>query len=268
MRCWRVPKRLKLHLKQIIKQKAILNNVIDQWFTLHEEPLIYSIKYDLANRYYPLQFYRNKKLYSILRCLLPSYQSTYIPLVLIVRFYVTPPTHIDIPADKLKAETLPATFGYEICDYLLSLQEMFMHTLINSYKQFVKIDAEKYYSDKPRTQFKFMTWNQYVNIQDYNPIYPEAKKQRAYKRKKKSLVQSLKQRDDQNKELRQATPAGLGDSLDERSTTSDRTLPLPSTIDPKPKKKRTARQYRALEKARRRQSREISERLFERGIVE
>lgn len=156
-----------MNLKKIIKQKQILDSgAVDAVLSLPGEPMIYSIKYCLKDRRTSVQFLRNMQWKSMLKCFFMSYYRTKIPVVLIVRFYVTPPSYDKVSKSDLKKETVPATRSFEIFEYLLAFIEMLMHVLINSYRQIVKIDAEKYYSNNPRTDFKFMKWDHYVYLQN------------------------------------------------------------------------------------------------------
>lgn len=164
-------------LKQLIKQQKILQSgAVDLELELPGEPLIYSIKYAVGARQRGLQFFRNEQWRSLLKCYFPSYYKTKTPVVLLVRFYVSPPSTVHIKDADLKKECIPAVSSYELCDYLLSFLEMMHHVLINSYKQFVKIDVEKYYSAKPRTVFKFMKWDHYDHLQNHHTLHTKSEK--------------------------------------------------------------------------------------------
>lgn len=154
-------------LKQLIKeQKFLASGAVDMELELPGEPMIYSVKLDIARRKYTIQFFRNEKWRSLLKCYFRSYFKTTTPVVLVIRFYVSPPSYVQVSARDLRSEAIPAVRSFELCDYLLSFLEMLHHVLINSYRQFAKIDAEKYYSDNPRTIFKFMKWDHYVKLKD------------------------------------------------------------------------------------------------------
>lgn len=164
-------------LKQIIRQQKILESgAVDYELELPGEPMIYSIKYPVGKRTRCLQFFRNMKWASLLKCYYRAYYNTKTPLVLILRLYTTPPEGVKVTAEQIRRETVPATMSYELCDYTLSFLEMLHHVLINSYKQFVKIDVEKWYSARPRTTMKFMKWDHYVALQNKNTLHTEAKK--------------------------------------------------------------------------------------------
>lgn len=167
---------LRLGLKQLIKQqKAIALQPVNAELTLPGEPLIYSCKYSIGERKHPVQYFRNIKWKSILKSHFKSYYNTKTPVVLQTTFYVSPPSHIDIPFKTLKGERMPATMSSELCEYFLSFAEMIHHTLINSYRQIVKVEMEKFYSHEPRTVFKFMKWESYEKLQNNNSFYSESK---------------------------------------------------------------------------------------------
>ena len=160
-----------MRLKQIIqRQKLLSKEGISAKLELPGEPLIYSIKYTLGSRTHSTQFFRDIKWKSLLKSFFRSFYNTNTPVVVLVRFYVSPPPSKSLRATDLRKETIPAVFSYELCDYLLSFLEMLHHVLINSYRQIVKIDVEKFYSNNPRTVFQFMKWDEYVNLQNNNSV--------------------------------------------------------------------------------------------------
>lgn len=164
-------------LKQLINRQKILKQQKAAAIELEMpgEPLIYSIKNPVGNRSRPLQHFRNLQWASLLKCFFRSYYKTNTPVVVIARFYVSPPEKARISAVALKQERTPAIFAYELCDYTLSLIEMLHHVLINSYKQIVKLDVDKFYSANPRTILKFMRYDEYVQLQNNNPAYTKTK---------------------------------------------------------------------------------------------
>lgn len=164
-----------MSLKRIINQSKLLKTIVNGEMVLPGEPMIYSIKYSIASNTRSVQFYRNAKWKSLLKCHFRSFYNTNTPVVVVVKFYVSPPESSVSSANALKGKT-PATKSYELCDYLLSFLEMLHHVLINSYRQVVKIDAVKFYSDNPRTVFKFMRWEEYVKLQSNNPVHSEAER--------------------------------------------------------------------------------------------
>jgi|ERR1700690_417478 len=181
--------------KSIINRNKILNQIVNDSLTLSGDPLIYSIKYPIGKRELPPQFFRNKRWYSFVRCQFPSYMSSSTPIVIIARFYVKPPGHVYISKKLLRAEKTPAAMSFELCDYGLAFLEHLFDALFRSYRQIVKLDMEKYYSDNPRIVFKFMKWEHYVKLQNNDPIYPETKMFSPSQQKKQGLVQSRQPRD-------------------------------------------------------------------------
>lgn len=171
-------------LKQLIKQQKILATAtaeaVETELVLPGEPLIYSIKFRMGQRKNDVQFFRDMKWKSLIKCWFRSQYKTKSPVVILVRFFVSPPSSLNMKAAELKRESTPAVFSYEVCDYLLSFLEMLHHVLINSYRQVVKVDAEKFYSADPRTVFKFMTWSEYVKLQSGDPIHTEAQRVSAH----------------------------------------------------------------------------------------
>ncbi len=167
-----------MSLKQIIQRSQQFNREgIEAELVLPGEPNIYSIKVDLARRSYNLQYFRNMKFRAIIKCFFMSYLKINTPVVIVVRFYVTPPLNAEVSKRDLLKETVPAVRSFELCDYLLSFQEMLHKVIFNSYRQVVKIDAEKYYSAEPRTVFKFMSWANYVMLQNIDSVHASNKGQ-------------------------------------------------------------------------------------------
>lgn len=158
-------------LKQIIKRQQLLNLVVNGELVLPGEPLIYSIKYSIGSNTRSVQFFRNAKWKSLLKCHFRSFYNTKTPVVVVVKFFVSPPESESVSIKALSTQKTPATKSYELCDYLLSFLEMLHHVLINSYRQVVKVDAVKFYSSNPRTTFKFMRWEEYVKLQGNNSVH-------------------------------------------------------------------------------------------------
>lgn len=164
MKSSRGPRKSKI--RDYHKKRALRDSgAIDAELTLPGEPLPYAIKFDVGKRMMDLSYFRNKKWMSMIKCFFKSYMNTDTPCVLFVRFYVSPPIHADVNRKLLYGDKNPATRSYEVCDYLLSFMEMIHRKLINSYRQIVKLDVEKYYSTRPRTVFKFMSWENYIGFQ-------------------------------------------------------------------------------------------------------
>lgn len=153
-------------LKRLIReQQLVRTGVIDAAMTLPGEPLIYSIKYPIQSRTHHLQYFRNAQWSAMIKCFFRRYLNTNTPVVINVRFYVTPPESVKISDAALKRERTPATRAHELCDYTLSFLEILHKQIFNSYRQVVRLDIEKYYSANPRTVFQFMTWDNYVQVQ-------------------------------------------------------------------------------------------------------
>ena len=168
-----------MRIKQIIKNRQLLESgAVDGECTLLGEPLIYSIKFDISNRTRGMNVFRNKKWASMIKCYFRAFYQANKPVVLIIKFYVSPPSYTkNQPTKKeLSSDKAPAVYSFELCDYLLSFLEMLLHVLVRSYRQFVKIDAEKYYSENPRTVFKFMLWSEYVELSNKDPLHSKSKK--------------------------------------------------------------------------------------------
>lgn len=158
-----------MSLKRLIQEQEMFRaGVVDSELTLPGEPLIYSLKIAVGSRHHHLQFFRNMKFKSVLRCYFREYKAKTTPVVIIVRFYVSPPSSVKIKFADLRKEKTPAVQSYEIADYVLSFMEMLHNNLFSNYKQIVKVDAEKYYSNNPRTVFKFMRWENYLQVCDTN----------------------------------------------------------------------------------------------------
>lgn len=138
-------------------------------FVMREEPMIYSLKYSVGNRSTSVTAFRDKRYRSMLKCWFRYYNDHKTPVVILVRFYVSPLSYVKIDKKTLREEKTPAMRSHEMADYLLSLMQMLHMTLFGCYRQIVKVDCEKYYSDSPRTVLQFMSWNAYVKLlQDNN----------------------------------------------------------------------------------------------------
>ena len=164
-----------MSLKQVIKQKQLLQQIACHELVLPGEPLIYCIKYRPGQRMHTTLFLRNKKWNSFIKSFFKSYYNTKTPVVVLVDFFVTPAEGTKVKEKDLINECIPATRAYEICDYLLAFLEMLHKVVINSYKQIVKIESNKFYSKNPRTVFKFMHWDTYVNLQNNDTNHTKTK---------------------------------------------------------------------------------------------
>jgi hypothetical protein len=248
-----------MSLKQIIKRKKIEKKLgigprIAEDLVLPGEPMIYSPKYPIAKRTRGVQFYRNLQWSSLLKCWFQSCYNTKTPVIIIVRFYVSPPSDLKISEKALKSERVPATKSHEICDYILSFQEMLMHVLFNSYRQVVRLDAEKYYSKNPRTVCQFMKWDTYVELQNMHTVPATTKSQRTLRTK--GGIQSGGQRNEGYPGVCLDTIQG-GET--ERPSTSDMPLSDSSSCIVQSSTPGEHEHLASLYEARCRQSREIFE---------
>lgn len=219
-------------LKQIIKQQRILQSgAVDYKLTLPGEPMIYSIKYTLGSRTRSTSFFRDLKWKSLLKSYFRSFIRSSTSVVVIVRFYVSPPDSKKVSARDLKKDTVPALYSYEICEYLLSFLEMLRTVLFNSYRQVVKIDAEKFYSANPRTVFQFMKWDEYVQLQNNNTNNTQS--QGVMASQPKGRVQSKRKRNEQSKKLctESAQLNSQGACPIERSFVSDCALSIAGALE-------------------------------------
>lgn len=176
-----------MSLKQIIRKQTILANSYNSELTIPGEPHIYSIKYSLGSRSQPIQFWKKENWKSILKSFFQSHLNIETPVVIIVRFYVTPPEHVKISKKALKSEKTVATRAHEVCDYLLAFLDLLHYILIATYRQIVNLQVDKFYSAEPRTVFKFMSYNDYEKHKDKDSTNTKSKR----KRKKSSLGRVL-----------------------------------------------------------------------------
>lgn len=247
-----------MSLKQIIKRQKILNPAIDAELVLPGEPMIYSIKYSVGTRTRSVQFFRNMKWKSLLKCFFHSYYKTNVPVVVIVRFYVSPPSSVTISPKLLKKESVPAVFSFELCDYLLSFLEMIHHVLINSYRQVVKLDSEKYYSSNPRTVFKFIKWENYVKLQNNNPLYTQTESV-SQARQVRKLQSELQGNVNDEAVCKEGTGEESITESAEGTITSDSTFQTSSTVEYSEQEATHATPNATRKEARRRQSRKVPE---------
>jgi hypothetical protein len=230
--------------KQLIKKQRLMHPAVDAELELPGEPMIYSIKYPIGNRSRSTQYFRNIKWKSLLKCFFKSYYRTSTPVVVIVRFFVTPPESVNISLKDLSKEATPAVFAYEACDYLLSFLEMLHHVLVNSYKQIVKIEVDKFYSNNPRTVFKFMKWDQYVELQNKNSPHSETQVVSETQREEQSVVQPIEPRNAEDARVCEkfpSEPIGKERALAYWPASSDSALQDTSTAKPAWKKTRSAK---------------------------
>lgn len=245
-----------MSLKQIINRSKMLGTVIDTAMELPGEPMIYSVKYPVGQRTRGVQFFRNMKWRSFLKTFFRSFYRTTTPLVLIVRFYVTPPLSVHVSSKSLRSESVPAVMCYELCDYTLSFLEMLHHVLFNSYKQVVKLDVEKYYSANPRTTVKFMKWDEYVNLQNRNTPNTKAKSIRAGS--EGACIQPERKGDEGACQPCSEGVTRLSTTTAEGTASCDSAFRVARTVKSTPKKKRTAKLHATPKETGRGQSGEVS----------
>lgn len=171
-----------MSLKYFLKRKALSKDVAPE-FTLAGDPQIYSTRWDMAVKQRCVSYLKDTRYSSMLKCVFPSYIGGHNnrnkqAVVLLVRFYVRAPDKVQISPSKLKAESVPASESFELCEYLLSLMEKLRGVLINSYRQIVKIDCEKFYSAEPRTVMQFMSWEKYVELASKDTVHADTKSER------------------------------------------------------------------------------------------
>lgn len=176
-----------MSLKRLIHYRKQFLEACNYEFTIPGEPLIFSFLYHTRKRWLADAHYRNVGWKSFLRCVFRGEYRFTRPVVVFVRFYVSPPNGIDIHTRTLKNEKTVATDAHELCDYLMSFLEMVKMALLKDYRQIVKIDAEKYYSDKPRTVMKFIRHETYVELLREGHLQPDS--QAISKNKSKPLLQ-------------------------------------------------------------------------------
>lgn len=168
------PNFTKRFYRQLIIKKASTYNEC----TIPGEPMIYSVKYRYEGRKITQNESMERDFRKILRCFYPIFAID-APLVLQVRFYVTPSFASTASAMEVRREKTPAIENFEVCEYLLSFLEMLKKSILQRYGQLVKIDVEKYYSDNPRTVFKMLTWSDYVALSRQDSIHAKRKSQRS-----------------------------------------------------------------------------------------
>lgn len=216
------------------------------------EPLIYSIKYPVGQRTRGLQFFRNMKWKSFLKTFFRSFYRTTTPVVVIVRFFVSPPESVTVSPKLLRQESTPAVMSYELCDYTLSFLEMLHHVLFNSYRQVVKLDVEKIYSNNPRTVVKYMKWDEYVKLQNRDTNNSKTKSLSTDGKGKE--LQPKRQGNEASCELRTEAVPGEANASSEGCSAGDSALCSSSAVKSTSKKKRSAKLPTSPKEARRGQS--------------
>lgn len=192
-------------LKQIIHRKQQFNKAVWNAFTIPEPPMLYSLRYPIGLRRLDLKYFKKKAFASLMKCTMPSFcpNRKHIPLVLIVRFYVPPFKFAEVPKEKIRPDNIPAVHSFELTDYLLALMEMIRTVLVDNYRTICKIEMEKYYSYKPRTEFMFMTWENYERLLHDDTIHTETKGK--HKINSPWCLQPKSKRDVKAKKLRGST---------------------------------------------------------------
>lgn len=246
-------------LKQIIARKNLYNSAIEYTMTIPFEPLLFSVKHQLLGRRHDLAFFRNKQWYSILKCRFPSYTRKKIPVVVIVKFYVPPPHKCYVTKEEVRKEKTPALESPELTEYLLSFLEMIMWCLIGDYRQVVKIDMCKFYSNKPRTTFQFMKWSNYELLLTEAKNHTQAENERA--NRPEPSVQSERLRDGTVAKRNKKTSKGA--LTLEGPAPGCAAFPLAGRAILEHRKKKTAKLLSTLDQTRRRQSRKVSQRLLQ-----
>jgi len=238
-----------MSLRSLIRYKKAVQDSggASSELVLPGEPMIYSIKYTLGSRTHSVQFFRDKKWQSILKSYFKAYMKTSSPVVILVRFYVTPSPWVGVKKSEMKKETVPAVSSYELTDYLLSFMEMLHHVLIASYKQVAHISMEKFYSDNPRTVFEFMHWSDYAKLKGEDTLHPKTKGLGASNFKRS--VQPKCKGDEPNAPVCDKPARRQKASPAKGPTSCDSALPLTCPIVPAWKKKATAAWMPSREKA-------------------
>ena len=192
-----------MSLKSRIRYSNLMKIISKYQLVMPGEPMIYSVKFKIGARQHERQYFEKKKWASILRCVFPSFWKTQTPVVLIATLYVSPPPYVKVTESQLKLERTPAVHSFELADYYLFLADMIIHNLVNSHRQVVKIDITKFYSKKPRTILKFLSWSNYVKLQNGDTLDPETESLRNddSKRRKKKLCEHVLCGNDKNKKL-------------------------------------------------------------------
>jgi hypothetical protein len=145
-------------------------------FTITGSPLEFTAFTEFDERLNNATPRKRKRMFApLIRSTMPTFNLSDTPVCLFVRFFVRPPDHVDVADELLEAETVPATECAELCEYFLSLLDFFRDVVIHSYKQIVKVEMDKFYSNRPRTVFQIMKFEHYVTYKDVRPIHTQSK---------------------------------------------------------------------------------------------
>lgn len=229
------------NLKQIIRRSQQFNPAVWNEMEIQDHPYIYSVAFKLGSRTTAASLWRKKAYNSLLRCQMPSYTRHLTPVVLLARFYVEPNDQVKVTAAQLRSEVVPALGSFEVVDYLLSLMEMLKGTLFHTYRQIVKVDAEKFYSHNPRTTFKFMSWENYVKMLKADDTNKAKAKEVGKPRNEGTVLQPQQDWDGILKKKSFRDPATKFRTF-KGALADDSTVPDPSVLSvQRPSKTRTAR---------------------------
>ncbi len=243
-------------LKSIIRRSQLMaSGVVDAPFTIPGEPLAYSFKYPVGKRMRGLNHFRNLQWKSLLKCFFCSQFKTQIPVVLNVSFFVSPPPHVIISPKDLRSEKFPAVHSFEVCDYVLSFIEMLHKVLFNSYRQIVKLNVEKYYSDDPRTVFQFLRWSQYIHLPNKDTFYTKTKGVGSFN--PEGCLQSECSGNEPHENVRKDAPSEQEATFVHRPSSGDSDISNTSTVELAREKKTTPKLRTAHQEARRRQSGQV-----------
>jgi|GEM_PF-2798789 hypothetical protein len=228
----------------------MLNDILDRPLVLEGDPLIYSVKCPAGQRTRGLQYFRNKQWKPFLTTHFRSLRSQDVPVVVLLKFFIKPPEGVKVPKAALSQESAPAVKPFELCEYILSFLEMIRGVLITAYKQIVKIDAVKLYSDNPRLEVKIMRWNEYVNMQNNNSN--DTKAESLGKDESRPGVQSKLGGHGKSHKARKGTVSGQADAALEGAVAGDSALSDASSGSSPHQKKRSAKLPTSHKETRRR----------------
>lgn len=93
------------------------------------------------------------------------------PTVVTVTFFVSPPTGTVISPEKLAAEKTPAVGAYDLAEYYLMLIDIVTYELIPSGRQVCATLMKKIYSDRPRIQLDIMTWENHAKLKILDTLH-------------------------------------------------------------------------------------------------
>ncbi len=121
------------------------------------------------------------------------------PVVICAKFYVAPPFGHDFTEEQLESETIVATLGEELMDYMLALLQTLKVSLIESYRQIVNVYAIKVYSAHPRTAFKIVYYNEFIKHFHLDPFASDT--QGTTEKGQVRLLQSERKKDEPVKDI-------------------------------------------------------------------